>query len=191
MTSKTHSAKTPNKKRQSDFEDPVQDLLEALAVFDVMFQRSVAQLGMDDLKRRVQAGDPMALLVAIGNCLVTDNNTPDWVSAGFRGAFLSYHFGVVKTLDEAFHVSRPKNWRRKRAIKNALDLELWRRVSVYKFVNPGSDSDDRSVFSIVEDEVNEYFASRTFIPEDFNLKFNWQDVRDAYKRVQKSISENA
>jgi hypothetical protein len=166
-------------------------LLEGLSHVDELFTRFYGNLEIGELKSRFSQGDSMALLAAIGKCLTADIQTPDWVRCGFLRAFCSYRAGVVRTLDEAFHVERPPSWPRKRALKNMLDFDLWQRVEEYRSKNPHKVSSDRELFEIVADEFNlEFVENFREFESKFKIKVNWRDVENGFKRTQDDLAQN-
>jgi hypothetical protein len=165
-------------------------LLAGLERFDALFARLYRDWKLADLEAQYVKGDPVALLAAVGKCLATDTPTPEWVRCGFLGAFCAYRYGIVRTLDEAFHVQRPSNWRRKRTIKDRLDWELWRRVEDYRAQNPREGSSKREVFEIVAAEFNTEYAEKfRGIEEAHQIEVNWRDVEKACKRTQFEFSK--
>lgn len=70
-----------------------------------------AQVGeaLDRHQQRFSAGDNKALLDAFNDCAAFRVIPPDWVLFEVGRALRSYTEAEVRTLDEAFHVSRRKS----------------------------------------------------------------------------------
>lgn len=83
---------------------------------------------VEGLRLRYERGDGAALLTAVKNCLAFDDlKTPGWVAQAFSEGINRYTCFKAKTVDEAFGIKRPKNFRLHTARR---DFE--RRLPVYK-----------------------------------------------------------
>ncbi len=76
-----------------------------------MDRESVLSAHLESLKQRYESGESEALLDAIDFCGKYKLVMPDWVSWHFSACYKKWADLDVKTLDEAFDMKRPKNFR--------------------------------------------------------------------------------
>lgn len=132
---------------------------------------------LDQYEAEFAAGDGRALINAISLCLNRGLDPPKWLVTGFNAVCIRYSSGEARTLDEAFKVSRPPNWRQKRARKDVLVNIMWQLV--VRHHNAGTPI-GRDLFEAVAEELNAETGTLCA-----GLKFNGTDVQDAYYSVQR------
>jgi hypothetical protein len=92
---------------------------------------------LEKMRKAFEAGKKSALLAALRlSCQCGPFvKTPEWVYNGVRDAIYRYEGAEVRTLDEAFGVKRPKNWRQRAELtRKRLGLEVVARIHVWKSV---------------------------------------------------------
>jgi len=133
-------------------------------------------------------GNGEALLDAVELCLNSGIPVPKWVVTGFTCAWtIRWASGRSRTLDDAFGIKRPKNWRQKRARKDFLTSLIWQSVVRYKRQYPGPIG--VPLFECVAEEWNQQVESSPKESSLHDLKINSTDVQEAYYAITKT-SEN-
>jgi hypothetical protein len=132
-------------------------------------------------KEQYDNGDRAALLDAAAFCLDSGTAAPKWVRGKFTVAWLiKWKWGIARTLDEAFGISRPANWRQKRVRKDAFDGVLWREV--IRLHREGGKPIGRDLFEQVAEEINQEASEGSEEGILSGLSFNGTDVQEAYYR---------
>jgi len=126
-----------------------------------------------------EEGDATALLDAISYCFLHKVTAPEWVERAFFIAWkIRWQMCEVRTLDEAFNIKRPSNWRLQRARKNMRTFCIWQCVLECQKSQPGPV--DTYLFERAADEWNK---------KNGDLKICASEAQAAYYRVKNIGSE--
>lgn len=107
---------------------------------------------LEEFRGRYESGDRKALFSAIAFCGQTKTIMPDWVASAFVTGYYRWCGALEKSLDDAFLLTRPKNWgidaQRK---KIRLTPKVLARIAE---AQEKGEATDQVLFDVIGEELN-------------------------------------